>query len=116
MPTWTFWSPVSVAWKVAIAANSCGTMVRRAPASRSGLTWTIWAPRRCALARVVSMRGALDAAFTPMTNSRSAASQSPMSQVPLPVPSAAWSARPEASWHMFEQSGRLLVPNSRTHS
>jgi hypothetical protein len=34
----------------------------------------------------------------------------------MPVPSAACRARPLASWHMFEQSGRLLVPNSRTHS
>ena len=25
-------------------------------------------------------------------------------------------ATPLAAWHMFEQSGRLLVPNSRTHS
>jgi hypothetical protein len=36
--------------------------------------------------------------------------------VPFPVPSAAVIARPLASWHMFEQSGRLLVPNSRAHS
>jgi hypothetical protein len=58
----------------------------------------------------------LDAAFTAITMSRSAFSQSSMSQVPLPVPSAAVIARPLASWHMFEQSGRLFVPNSRAHS
>jgi hypothetical protein len=43
-------------------------------------------------------------------------SQSVMSTVPLPVPMAAASARPLASWHMFEQSGRLFVPNSRAKS
>ena len=43
-------------------------------------------------------------------------SQSRRSTVPLPVPIAAVSARPLASWHMFEQSGRLFVPNSRTQS
>ena len=43
-------------------------------------------------------------------------SQSRRSTVPFPVPSAAVSARPLASWHMFEQSGRLFVPNSRTQS
>jgi hypothetical protein len=66
--------------------------------------------------REVSIRGALDAALTAITSSRSAVAQSSRSQVPLPVPKEAVSARPLASWHMFEQSGRLFVPNSRTHS
>lgn len=62
------------------------------------------------------MRGAFEAAFTPMMNSASVCSQSRGSAVPLPVPSDAFRARPDASWHMFEQSGRLLVPNSRAIS
>ena len=36
--------------------------------------------------------------------------------MPFLVPIEARSARPLASWHMFEQSGRLLVPNSRAKS
>ena len=79
--------------------------------------WTIFALRRCASARAVIIRGAFDPALTPMMNNRASAfSQSIMSTVPLPVPIEACRARPEASWHIFEQSGRLLVPNSRTHS
>lgn len=112
----TFIVPVLVAWKVPIARNSCGTMVRRDAASTIGFTCTMRAPRRYASANAVSIRGAFDAALTAITINRSARFQSPMSQVPLPVPSDACSARPVASWHMFEQSGRLLVPNSRTHN
>ena len=36
--------------------------------------------------------------------------------LPLPIPIVSVSAEPEDSWHMFEQSGRLLVPNARTSS
>ena len=42
----------------------------------------------------------------------------PVDQVDRPLAGrrGAVRARPLASWHMFEQSGRLFVPNSRTHS
>ena len=33
---------------------------------------------------------------------------------PLPMPIESVSAAPEDSWHMLEQSGRLLVPKLRT--
>jgi hypothetical protein len=36
--------------------------------------------------------------------------------VPLPTPTVRLSAAPEDSWHMFEQSGRLFVPNARTNA
>ena len=36
--------------------------------------------------------------------------------VPLPTPMVPVSATPDDSWHMFEQSGRLLVPNARANS
>jgi len=116
MRTWTFLVPTRVVWKVAMSTNSCGTIVRREAASISGLMWTRAAPRRSASASQVSMRGALVAALSPISQIASAASQSSRSVVPLPEPMAACSARPLASWHMFEQSGRLFVPNSRTHS
>ena len=64
----------------------------------------------------LGMRGALVAALSPISQIASADSQSCRSTVPLPVPIAAVIARPLASWHMLEQSGRLLVPNSRTHN
>ena len=35
---------------------------------------------------------------------------------PLPMPMESISAVPEDSWHMLEQSGRLLVPKLRTRS
>ncbi len=114
--TWRLRVLVRVDLKSAMSRKSCGTMVRVAAASTSGLTCTICAPRSYASASAVSMRGALEAALTPMMKSASADSQSARSAVPLPVPRAAVRARPDASWHMLEQSGRLLVPNSRAHS
>ncbi len=36
--------------------------------------------------------------------------------VPLPMPMVGFSAEPEDSWHMFEQSGRLFVPRARANS
>ena len=36
--------------------------------------------------------------------------------VPLPMPIVSPRADPLDSWHMFEQSGRLFVPNPRTSS
>ncbi|SKU63553.1 Uncharacterised protein [Mycobacteroides abscessus subsp. abscessus] len=35
---------------------------------------------------------------------------------PLPIPIESVSAVPDDSWHMLEQSGRLLVPRLRTSS
>jgi len=34
----------------------------------------------------------------------------------LPTPMASLNAAPLDSWHMFEQSGRLFVPNCRAKS
>ena len=82
------WCRSLVVWNVAMSTNSCGTMVRREPASMSGLMWTSCAPRRSASASQVSIRGALVAALSPITQMASAASQSCRSTVPLPVPSA----------------------------
>ena len=108
--------PISVVWNVAMSTSSWGTIVRLEAASISGLMWTSCAPRRSASASQVSIRGAFDAALSPSSQMASAASQSCRSTVPLPLPVAAVRARPLASWHMFEQSGRLFVPNSRTQS
>lgn len=107
---------VFVVLNSAMSVKSCGTMVRVAAASTSGLTCTICAPRRSASARAVSIRGAFDAALTPRMNRASADSQSLRSTVPFPVPRDAWRARPLASWHMLEQSGSLVVPSSRAIS
>ena len=54
--------------------------------------------------------------FWPATTIRSAALKSSMVTEPLPMPIEPLSAVPEDSWHMFEQSGRLLVPKLRTSS
>ncbi len=88
---------VRVGLNRAMSTKSCGTMVRVPAASTRGLTCTIRAPRRWASASAVSIRGALEAAFTPRMNSASADSQSLRSTVPLPVPREAVRARPLAS-------------------
>jgi len=48
--------------------------------------------------------------FWPTQKIASAFSKSSSRTVPLPMPIASISATPLASWHMFEQSGKLLVP------
>jgi hypothetical protein len=62
------------------------------------------------------MRGWFVPGFCPMTKMASASSKSASDTVPLPTPIASPRPTPLDSWHMFEQSGRLLVPNIRTKS
>ena len=62
------------------------------------------------------MRGWLVPGFWPKMKIASACSKSASDTVPLPTPICSPSATPDGSWHMFEQSGKLLVPNSRTNS
>jgi hypothetical protein len=73
-------------------------------------------PRRAACWRVVSMRGWLVPGFWPMTKIASARSKSSRLTVPLPTPSVSPRPKPLDSWHMLEQSGRLLVPSCRARS
>ena len=64
----------------------------------------------------MSIRGWLVPGFWPMMSSSSASWMSSSDTVPLPTPMVSVRATPLDSWHMFEQSGRLFVPNSRTNS
>jgi hypothetical protein len=62
------------------------------------------------------MRGLLVPGFWPMTKIASALPKSSSVQVPLPMPIDFGRPRLVGSWHMLEQSGKLLVPNSRTNT
>ncbi len=93
-----------------ISTVFCGSAKRSSPRSRTGLKTTTFAPRWAARRRSPSMRGWLVPGFWPTTKIASAFSKSSSSTVPLPTPMAACSAMPLASWHMLEQSGKLLVP------
>lgn len=86
------------------------------PASGSGFTEMIFAPEDLAFSRAESMRGWLVPGFCPATMIRSAWCRSSRETLPLPMPMVSFSAEPEDSWHMLEQSGRLFVPNSRAKS
>lgn len=94
----------------------CGFLNRSMPASGSGLTVMMRAPAALARSRAVSMRGWLVPGFWPATMMRSARSRSSRRTLPLPTPRVSVSAEPEDSWQRLEQSGRLLVPNSRAKS
>ncbi len=94
----------------------CGFLNRSSPASGSGLTLTIEAPFAFAFSSAESIRGWLVPGFCPATMISSAWWRSSSETLPLPTPSVSVSAEPDDSWHMFEQSGRLLVPNSRANS
>ncbi len=76
----------------------------------------IRAPFAFAASRADSMRGWLVPGFCPATMIRSALWRSSSSTLPLPTPIVSDRAEPEDSWHMFEQSGRLLVPSCRAKS
>ena len=97
---------------------SCGFGLRNAisPGSGIGLIETIVAPLRFARSSAVSMRGWFVAGFWPITKMVSVSSKSLNTTVDFPTPMLCVIATPEDSWHMFEQSGRLFVPNSRTNS
>ena len=98
-------------------ATVCGFLNRISPASGSGLTATIVAPRRLAFSSAVSMRGWLVPGFWPDDDDQVGLVRCPRAR---PCPCRCRSSRsaptPDDSWHMFEQSGRLLVPSPRTNS
>ena len=94
----------------------CGSLNRISPASGSGLIAMIFAPLAFAFSSTESIRGWLVPGFWPAMRMTSASSRSSTVTEPLPMPIESVSAAPEDSWHMFEQSGRLLVPKLRTSS
>ena len=94
----------------------CGFLKRTSPASRSGLTAMILAPFRLAISSALSIRGWLVPGFWPAITISFASWMSSRLTDPLPMPIASASATEVDSWHMFEQSGRLLVPKARAKS
>ncbi len=96
--------------------TDCGLRNFNSPASGSGFTATITAPLRLARSSAVSIRGWLVPGFCPTTTSSLAAWMSSSVTLPLPTPIVWVSARPDDSWHMLEQSGRLFVPYARASS
>ncbi|MNV41984.1 hypothetical protein D3C71_1336410 [compost metagenome] len=100
--------------RVAAGVNSSAGLWGLAKRSRATsfklLKVTIWHPWRAALRRAFIMRGWLVPGFWPKTKMALAASKSSSTTVPLPIPTDWMSPTPLASWHMLEQSGKLLVP------
>ena len=94
----------------------CGFLNRTRPASRRGLTETILAPFCLATSSAESIRGWLVPGFWPTMTISSALWMSSRVTEPLPMPITSASATDVDSWHMFEQSGRLLVPKARAKS
>ena len=62
------------------------------------------------------MRGLLVPTFWPKKKMQSVSSKSSSVTVPTGTPMLSGSATEVLSWHMFELSGRLLVPYSRANS
>ena len=92
------------------ARASAGCLNRISPASGSGLIATMRAPalgllERREHARVVGARVLAD--DEDQVGLREVVER----HVPLPTPIVSPERTPLDSWHMFEQSGRLLVPN-----
>ena len=94
----------------------CGFLNRTSPASFSGLIAMIFAPFFLAISSAVSIRGWLVPGFWPAMTISSAWWTSSKVTDALPMPITSASPTEVDSWHMFEQSGRLLVPKARTKS
>ena len=90
--------------------RSWGFLNRNAPVSGRGFTNTILHPFSFAFCSAVSIRGWLVPGFWPAMMIASAISRSCSFTQPLPMPIIGGSATLVDSWHMLEQSGRLLVP------
>ncbi len=101
---------MGVARKVAISTGSCGEANRSSARSLSGLKTTIGAPRFETSRSVAIMRGWLVPGLWPIEKIASAWSKSSRETVPLPMPMETGRPTLVASWHMFEQSGKLFVP------
>ena len=93
-----------------------GFLNRTSPASRSGLMLMIFAPPSLAISSAESMRGWLVPGFWPAMTMTEALWTSSRVTLALPMPIDSCRAMLVDSWHMLEQSGRLLVPNARTNS
>ena len=87
-----------------------GFLNRTRPASLSGLIAMILAPFFFATSSAVSIRGWLVPGFWPAMTMRSALCTSSKLTDALPMPITSASPTDVDSWHMLEQSGRLLVP------
>lgn len=69
--------------------------------------------RRATSCSVPIMRGWFVPGLWPMERISSVWSKSSSETVPLPMPMDCGKPTLVASWHMFEQSGKLLVPYAR---
>ncbi len=76
----------------------------------------IFAPLRFAISSAESMRGWFVPGFCPATTITSALYTSSITTLALPIPIDSASPTLVDSWHMFEQSGRLFVPNARANN
>src|SRR3546814_9831861 len=79
-----------------------------------GLATTMGTPRRAASLSVESIRGWLVPGLWPMQKMASARAKSSSVTVPFPIPMDSGRPTLVPSWHMLEQSGKLLVPYART--
>ena len=94
----------------------CGLWNVISPASGNGLTARILAPPFLAISSAESIRGWLVPGFCPMITISFAVWMSSRLTLPLPMPMFSASPTDVDSWHMFEQSGMLLVPKARANS
>ena len=94
----------------------CGFLNLIRPASGNGLMERIFAPFCLAISSADSIRGWLVPGFWPLITMSFAVWTSSRLTEPLPMPIVSASATEVDSWHMLEQSGRLLVPKARAKS
>ena len=115
--TWQYSLAIRVELNVAISIGSCGAANRSSARSRSGFIATIGTPRRDASCSVGHHSRAVGAGVLPDHENGVRLPRNPPAER-FPCRSRCFRAGPTlvASWHMLEQSGKLLVPKRRTKS
>ena len=107
---------IRVALRVSISVGLCGLMNSINPFSRTGLNVMISTPRFAASSKGCRNRGLFDPGFWPKKNIASDFARSSKTTVPTPTPIVFLRATDVVSWHMFEESGRLLFPYARANN
>ena len=99
-----------------MSCGDCGLSKVVSPGSSIGSKVITGTPRWRASWSGCSIRGVLTPTFWPKKRMQSQASKSSSQTVPTAEPIVFGKATDVLSWHMFELSGRLLLPYIRANS
>ena len=113
---WWYCELIGVDLPESISTGLCGLVKRSKPRSRSGLKTIIGTPRWAHSCRSCSMRGLFTPVLWPKNKIQSVDAKSSSVIVPTGTPMLSGNPTDVLSWHMFELSGKLLLPKRRANN